>query len=141
MMLAVLVLLGGCADPIEDPVLVALTNQDTVWESLERVVRPVAYWTRKVTELEKSAEEARKAFQGHHEAYRNGLLTRREAVLKAVQEARGRQEKSDEARQEAIQHHRSVLAHARDEARNSGRNLRIRLALLRKAQEQLDRSR
>ncbi|MBF0190098.1 MAG: hypothetical protein HQL99_02990 [Magnetococcales bacterium] len=137
----VLVILGGCTDPVEDPLLVTLISKDTTLETLQRYVRPRSYWTAKVELLEKRAEEARVVFQGHHDAYRTGLLSRREAVQKAVQEARTQKGETDEARQEAIQKHRTALAHSRDEAREAGRELRVRLALLRKAREQLERVR
>ncbi|MBF0273528.1 MAG: hypothetical protein HQL98_15890 [Magnetococcales bacterium] len=137
----VLVILGGCADQVEDPLLVTLVSKDTTLETLQRYIRPKSYWTAKVEVLEKSAEEARAVFQSHHDAYRTGLLSRREAVQKAVQEAKTHQGEADEARQEAIQKHRTALAHSRDEAREAGRELRVRLALLRKAREELARVR
>ncbi|MBF0628858.1 MAG: hypothetical protein HQL91_11640 [Magnetococcales bacterium] len=136
-----LLLLGGCSEPPDDSALATLTAQDTVLESLERVILPKSYWTRRVEVLEKEVEEARKLFQDHHQSYHSGLLARREAVSKAVQAAKSRHEESDEARQEAIQQHRTALAQARDEARDAGRTLRIRSALLNKAREQLDRTR
>ncbi|MBF0614987.1 MAG: hypothetical protein G8237_14530 [Magnetococcales bacterium] len=141
-LLLLLTLVGGCTDPGgTDPVVQALTSRDSFLERMERLVRPHSYWSRKVAELEKGVETARNGFQARHDAYRSSLLARREAVIQAVQEAKQRHSPTDEARQEAIQHHRTALAHNRDAARDAGRHLRIRLALLRKAQEQRDRSR
>ncbi|MBF0341111.1 MAG: hypothetical protein HQL95_09155 [Magnetococcales bacterium] len=139
--LLTLLLLGGCGESGQDPVLTAMTASDTLLERVERFIRPGSYWSRRVTELEKQAEEARKNFESHNQAYHAGLLARREAVHKAVEDARSRQRETREVRQEAIQQYRRDLAHSRDLARDAGRNLRIRLALLRKAREQLDRTR
>ncbi|MEO5347058.1 MAG: hypothetical protein H7834_11865 [Magnetococcus sp. YQC-9] len=140
-LLLLMLLLSGCSEGVNDPLLATLTAKDTMFETLERLIRPERYWSRKVSELEAQVEVLRNDFQTRNEAYHEGLLKRRHSVREAVREARERQEETQEARIEAIQQHRTELARARDEAKETGRTLRIRMSLLRKAREQLDLAR
>ncbi|MBF0427395.1 MAG: hypothetical protein HQL94_00610 [Magnetococcales bacterium] len=139
--LCLLLVLTGCSDTSNDPVTLSLTAQDTTLETLERIFRSESYWTKKVAVLEKQLTQARELFEERNQAYHKGLLSRREAALKAVQEARTQKRDTKAAQQEAIQAHRSDLNHLRDEARDAGRAFRGQLAMFRKAQDHLDKSR
>lgn len=136
-----LLVLWGCSESATDPMLANLTARDGMLDTLERLVRPTRYWTRKVAGLESEVEALRTQFQSRTDAYHAGLLHRREAVREAVREAKERQEETQEARIEAIQKHRNELARSRDEAKEAGRILRVQMALLRKAREQLEQHR
>ncbi|MBF0165377.1 MAG: hypothetical protein HQL97_09800 [Magnetococcales bacterium] len=136
-----LMVLWGCSESVNDPILSNLIAKDGVLETLERLMRPNRYWSRKVAELEAEVETLRNQFQSRTESYHAGLLNRRHAVRHAVREAKDRHEETQEARIEAIQKHRNDLAHSRDEAKEAGRTLRVQMALLRKAREQLEQHR
>ncbi|MBF0295944.1 MAG: hypothetical protein HQL96_12210 [Magnetococcales bacterium] len=138
--LALLLAVSGCSDEASDPVVLNLVARDTTVEKLERVFRPSSYWGRKVAELEKSVEQARGRFQERNQAYRESLLERRVSVTQATREARKSGGDPASARNEAVNALRSDLAKVRDEAKDAGRELRVRLAMLRRAQDLLEKA-
>lgn len=138
--LVLLFLLGGCSERSTDPVALELIAKDSTWNTLERIFSSESYWTNKVAVLTKSTSDARDHFQNLNAEYRSKLLMRREAVMLAVQKAKKLGEDPNTARQETTQALRHSLAMSRDAARDAGRNLRVQLALLRRAQEFLDQA-
>ncbi|MBF0181790.1 MAG: hypothetical protein HQM03_17370 [Magnetococcales bacterium] len=138
--MALLLVLPGCSDEANDPLVLNLVARDTAMEKLERVFRPSSYWSRKVAELEKGVEQARERFQERNQAYRESLLERRVSVNQATLEARKSGADPLTARNEAVNAHRGDLAKVRDEAKEAGRELRVRLAMLRRAQELRDKA-
>ncbi len=138
LMLVCLLLVGGCADESSDSVTLALSAHDTTLDTLEKQFLPKSYWSKKVTLLKQQTANARAQFQAHNSKYRNKLLVRREDVIKAVETAKAQSTDIKAARQQATQLHRDELAQIREMARSAGKNLRVQLALLRKAEEFLD---
>ncbi|MEO5334199.1 MAG: hypothetical protein H7839_19470 [Magnetococcus sp. YQC-5] len=139
-LLVLLLLLTGCFNESNDPVTMTLSASDTTLDVIEKIFRPESYWTKKVKVFEKTTSEARNQFEHYNQDYHAKLLMRRESVIQSVQDAKKLGKETKAARQEAFQAHREALAKSRDDAREAGKQLRQQLALLRRAQEFLDKA-
>ncbi|MBF0126519.1 MAG: hypothetical protein HQM02_04825 [Magnetococcales bacterium] len=140
-LLLAMVLLAGCSQEPNDSLVTTLIARDSTLDTLERTFRPASYWGKKVETLEAVTAQARETFQLRNQEYRNKLLNRRESIIQSIQEAKKGGKDTASARQDAMQSHRNALALSRDEAREAGKQLRMQLALQRRAQDFLDKSR
>ncbi|MBF0357576.1 MAG: hypothetical protein HQL70_03145 [Magnetococcales bacterium] len=130
-------LLGGCSDssyPDLDPKIFA---DDSKWQTFKRHIAPESYWIDKVQRMSSKVEVTREHFLVESKRYRELLEGRRKQVLHAVTKAKERKESEKKARQDVIEAFRGKLDPLRAATRELGKKLRIDMATLEQARQEL----